>query len=254
MDNWMFSFVDILGFASEVKAISSEEDMKKVKSKITDFVSNFAVDAELNPDDANSDCISENGIFVKSFSDSVLRVKRLPEDVTDSINSEFEALIKATNWCIQEGYLIRGGVTIGRHFDGYSKIPGDRFVPIMISPALIEAYKIETTIAKYPRIVLSEKVIEHLNQKNQEFLYWYRNVASIDYLWFDFIENGDSNSDVIVKHANSAISTAKSKAIREKYQWLKNYHNKTMERIFQESKIEDGEVAYKIQREWYSFI
>lgn len=254
MIQWMFSFIDILGFANEVKSISSEEDMKKIKQKISDFVSNFAANTDLNPEFEDSDAVLAGNVFVRSFSDSILRAKKLSANKTKDINAEFQSIIRATNWCIQAGYPVRGGIAIGPHFEGYSEIPGDQFVPIMISPALIDAHKLEATVAKYPRIVVSEKVIEHLDDENHGFLYWHRGIASLDYLWFEFSENDDCDCDIITQHANLILGGlgSGSRHIEKKYRWLKRYHNQTIERIVQANRVED--VSLRIQRDWYDFV
>lgn len=49
-----------------------------------------------------------------------------------------------------QGIATRGGMTLGDHHQGSS---------IIIGPALIEAHKIETRIAKYPRVVLSDVAV-----------------------------------------------------------------------------------------------
>ena len=51
--------------------------------------------------------------------------------------------------------FIRGAITIGELIHTENGI--------IMGPALIEAYELESKFAKYPRIILSEKLLKHLN-------------------------------------------------------------------------------------------
>lgn len=60
------------------------------------------------------------------------------------------------NMLLQQGILLRGGIADGEFF---------KLDSIMFGPALISAYRIESNIAIYPRIVISEEIITKLKEK-----------------------------------------------------------------------------------------
>ncbi|MBD3833021.1 MAG: hypothetical protein IE910_06710 [Brevundimonas sp.] len=52
---------------------------------------------------------------------------------------------------VEEGFLVRGAVTVGDLFHTKSHVVG---------PAMIEAYLLESKVAKFPRVLIEEKVLE----------------------------------------------------------------------------------------------
>jgi hypothetical protein len=65
----------------------------------------------------------------------------------------FGSLNQLTFGLLQEGYFVRGAIVRGRLYHDNAIIFGD---------ALIRAYDLETTVAKYPRIVVHSQVIAGL--------------------------------------------------------------------------------------------
>ncbi|CAG2145553.1 hypothetical protein [Cupriavidus plantarum] len=59
----------------------------------------------------------------------------------------------------ENGFLVRGGLTVGRLYHS------DRHV---VGPAMNEAYRIESQVAKYPRIVIDPKVLEVAKRARRE--------------------------------------------------------------------------------------
>lgn len=95
-----------------------------------------------------------NNIEITCFSDFIVISS---EVVKENINVIFSTLVTQVAYISKElllrNILVRGGVAIG---DLYHK---DN---IVFGQGLIEAYRIESEIAEYPRIVLSDKLIKKL--------------------------------------------------------------------------------------------
>lgn len=154
------------------------------------------------------------------------------------------ALLYAQVQLVYEGILIRGGMTIGQVFVDNVRIFG---------PAFVEAYELESQFARYPRIVLSPKILkaletdlllrneDHPLEVEKEFIYnllrqgddgiWF-----IDYL-FAFEEEVEfddyhklltQHQDMITKASNF---TEEVTGLALKYNWLTKYHNSTLTRL-----------------------
>ena len=114
---------------------------------------------------------------------------------------------------LEEGLLIRGGVTFGQHFMNNS---------ITYSPALTSAYELESTTALFPRIMVNDNIptmFPHL-VANQSILKSGRN-------WFLAVANTD-NWHKLWQHAKSIAQTDAaaingSEQIRIKHKWLQDH-------------------------------
>jgi hypothetical protein len=82
------------------------------------------------------------------FSDSIVFSK--PFDL-NSLHSFIETIGSWQKFLILQGLLCRGGITFGKHF------VKDRF---LFSKAMIDAYNLEKSRARFPRIVISEDLLE----------------------------------------------------------------------------------------------
>jgi hypothetical protein len=96
-----------------------------------------------------SDVRAGNAHIYQSFSDSIVIS-------SNASNSGLIYLLASINelalTLLSNGLLTRGGIAKGKlHHDG----------PVMFGPAFLETYRLETTIAVYPRIVLSRSAYEH---------------------------------------------------------------------------------------------
>lgn len=236
MNRCILSFIDILGFAAEVESIgNSEVKFKKVKRSVRAFVSNLASDSE------------ESVVSVLNFSDCVVRARlvRESEDVRHILREEIERLSSCQLWCLQDGFAIRGGVSVGSHFQGRIKPRGFSSVHCIISPALIRAFRLESKHAKYPRIVLSEDTVAANGLTDYEYLVHDKrdHLFSIDYLWACYLKNAE------LDHRNFSDSktlitqglTSQSARVRAKYLWLKRYHNRTLKAVMENAWKELGE-------------
>ena len=90
-----------------------------------------------------------------SFSDSIVVSVKVDNNVNEMTSTLVVNLAYIGALLIEKGILFRGGLTIGNiiHNDNGT----------VFGQALIDAYHLETKSAKYPRIVLSDKLIKELN-------------------------------------------------------------------------------------------
>ena len=115
---------------------------------------------------------------------------------------------------------------------------------IVLGPALIDSYKLESENAVNPRILLSNEVViivkKHINYysdhesspQNKEFLIDTDGFFFVNYLFILFYDNDYSEERIIeelAKHKEPIIlnlSTNRNNfKLFEKYSWTANYHN-----------------------------
>lgn len=115
-----------------------------------------------------------------------------------------------------DGLLCRGGVTFGKHF------VKERF---LFSKALIDAYHLESTLARFPRIVVSEDLLQLamplVNDSELPVVREEDGVVFLDYLTPD---NSVTAAELVA--AVDGLIKASSKSgpvVQEKLRWLARY-------------------------------
>lgn len=226
------TFVDILGFADLVRDQSAEE--------IADMLDAIGETAARPLDN------EENATSVVSFSDSVIRARPVgPETIYDALLHEIQDLA-ASQWQLLEiGMLIRGGTTVG----DVSMAEGRAF-----GPAFVRAYRLESSLAISPRIVIDPGVIEsirgHLSaattgRGRTELIAGLRDHIRLgdDGVWFvDYVNSvhitagSDFVRDGLIAMRDFVIEAArkfeKQPLILPKYLWQIRYHNQSARRLF----------------------
>jgi len=173
------------------------------------------------------------------FSDSI--VISIPVN-TETINPVASTLIAnlasfGAN-LITKKVLLRGGITIGNLIhtsDG-----------IVMGKALIDAYHLEASSAIYPRIIISDKLVDQLNYpilKKRDSYPYHQYLSRFDdgcigFTQFIFFQVLQSNSiissdkikaelekvaDTIIEGLNSSVEKSR---VYEKYHWLKKQYEK----------------------------
>lgn len=154
VSNHFLIWIDILGYKNHADCpfgeIHNLESVKKVDSylhKITDAF-NFAIDICKR--------VAGEDPKIRIFSDNILLYCKLYFDHTDQENIMKLLYVASSIQWVMTGaskILVRGAATIGLFYSN------DRFV---YGPALIEAYSLETNESVYPRILISENLLEYL--------------------------------------------------------------------------------------------
>jgi hypothetical protein len=145
------------------------------------------------------------------FSDSI--IISAPYDI-ENFHSFSKLVAEYQLKLLLNGIAIRGGITFGKH---YYK---DDF---LFSSALIDAYHLESKIARFPRIVISEDLMDLLlnpAKANLEYI-----ISDNKFKVIDFFNKAELSEDKF-KSINEFISDMednKNDTISEKGLWLKEY-------------------------------
>jgi hypothetical protein len=136
------TYIDILGFKNMLSNLDAND--------IYETLNMFHIQHNQNSL-SNHENKHETNIYF--FSDSVVRVKFTDgvEGWESTATDEVISLAVMQLELFKRGILLRGGCTKGMI---YSNAPSN----ILFGPALVEAYKIESELSVYPRIVISESV------------------------------------------------------------------------------------------------
>lgn len=159
-------FIDILGFKGIIQKSESDNRLLQVVMEAIEFLKTFEVPESWNTTLVEIEETAQKKVLesfdIKSnvqctcFSDSVV-VSVLCDET--NINEAASTLIANLSLLgaslIKVGVLVRGGMSLGKLIH--------RNTGIVMGQGMISAYEIESRLAKYPRIVLSSKLLERLN-------------------------------------------------------------------------------------------
>ncbi|EGR1976064.1 hypothetical protein BS055_RS23000 [Vibrio parahaemolyticus] len=236
------TFIDILGF----KSIVNSESPEVINNKLDAMFRLSKPHQQKSPDTKDA--------IVIQFSDSIIRIQ--PVNNNDELNiaqcyiRELDALTLMQGNLACNGILIRGGLTYGDVCVKNGRIFG---------PAFNRAYGLESSLARYPRILVDEFLtlpnldnpiysqIGHNSWSDISYSFLEYLLRSEDGQWMlDYIPHiylathpdNITRLDVLYAHRNSIIELL-GKAIQSKQEepiakirWLASYHNKIMERSF----------------------
>lgn len=209
---YFVAFLDLLGFSNMVK--SDCESPPISAGFMNRLLEVHERTLNLYGSDADLDLVQ--------FSDSV--VLATPYDKKKFSN--FVRIVSKFQYNLFcQGLLCRGGIAYGKHFSSGT---------FLFSNGLIEAYKIEREIAKYPRVVVSTDLLELL-YPNGSFDGDVPLIKQNDGVVFvDFLSNGQLNDSVPYLQSILDGAQSSSPSVKEKHSWLIEYFNyKASESDFQ---------------------
>lgn len=160
-DICLVAWIDILGFSHQLQAVKSDAELQATYRKML-FVHEW-----LNKSGASDEpeVLAEanklQGRQVIALSDGIVVTGSL-RAATPGLYSPFDLMmslvdqvIMAQAACAMAGIFLRGGISIGPfYFDN----------DILLSPALVQAYKLETERATYPVILITPETVAALRQ------------------------------------------------------------------------------------------
>ncbi|MDP8225023.1 MAG: hypothetical protein P9L99_16810 [Candidatus Lernaella stagnicola] len=189
-----------------------------------------------------------------NFSDSIVRV--VPLFAVSSLFSqvmmvvyEFFVLNRILADLALKKILLRGGITIGAINVGESHVFG---------PALIKAYRLESRLARYPRIVVDSNVLDLFHSPELAAATHEAGVVidlnkmiegqirkDHDGVWFmDYIEGNrrvtkkewfakfiQEHKEAVITRIEEFCSHSQDASIGEKLFWIANYHNSSVDYI-----------------------
>lgn len=214
-DEYIIAYIDFLGMTDRMKEDSSFESLMTMKFLLsnTKFVANYV---------SKTNDIKD--FEIKLFSDNVVIAQKIDRTrLGDQIISMVNLLASLQFWALMQfNFWLRGGITIGNLFIDDTVVWGT---------GLIDAYKLESTIAYYPRIVFNEKVIKEYEQYKKESLNLFALIKKdCDGFWFiDFLKAlpnleaipiiSDSLRENVQKYADYGDR------VKQKINWMINYFN-----------------------------
>ena len=161
----LVAFIDILGFKEIVK--QSENDPSKVELiySVLNYLKNWEISKNWDlklveiEEDAQKRGVENFDIRGKtnstSFSDSIVVSVKVDNNLNEMASTLIVNLANIGAILFEQGILFRGGLTIGKIIHNENGI--------VFGQGLIDAYKLESSSAKYPRVILSDKLISKLN-------------------------------------------------------------------------------------------
>jgi hypothetical protein len=145
----MVGFFDILGFANEVENVDSEEELLNVAAKVESIRRHF----EFRPKETDIRQMQAIlGKEVLAFSDCVVTAVSVQtsfarqEGIFDTLGSQLADIGLSQFQCIADGYFLRGGIDFGIWYHRRG---------LLVSPAMVAAYKEERDRARYPVIAIT---------------------------------------------------------------------------------------------------
>ena len=238
----LVTYLDILGF-KDIIATRKAGDISRIIGSVKDAVEPTTHETQFKETAYN---IPEDQC--QSFSDLSLIVRQLEGvELAPHGSQLFNLLLHLVHaqarLVIDEGILIRGAVTIG----DVVKSSGQLF-----GPAVVSAYELERDHAKYPRIIIDDRIFEALSglpgawlhdeqtNKRELKLLTRRDTDGrcyVDYLRAVRRELDDpayyqvclARHDEVIRKGLQRYS--RTCAIRRKYEWLAHYHQATIDRM-----------------------
>lgn len=164
-ENRLVAFIDILGFSEIVKQSKDNNDKINLIYSVLKYLKDWETSKNWDlksieiEEDAQIKGVKSFDISSKtnstSFSDSIVVSVSVENNLNEMTSTLIANLAYIGAILIEQGILFRGGLTIG-------DIIHNEFGTVF-GQGLIEAYLLESKSAKYPRIILSDKLIEQLN-------------------------------------------------------------------------------------------
>ena len=238
----LVTYLDILGF-KDLIATRRASEISRILRAFKEAVEPATYETQFKPPAVG---IPEDAY--ENFSDLSLIVRPLEGDGVHPPGSQlFDLLLHIVRaqarLVIDEGILIRGAVTVGKAVMSSGQVFG---------PAVVCAYELERKVAKYPRIIIDERVFEALRGLQGA---WFNDERTdrrhlrlltrrdtdrmrfVDYLRAVQSELGDpAYYSVCLDRHDEVIQKGiqrygQDPDIEPKYEWLKCYHQATLRRL-----------------------
>lgn len=254
------AYFDILGFTDKISSSFKAEkyDLEyfdkylKILEKEIDFINKYKHLGRNN----------ETGVFsIKIFTDNfVIGYPWYDECGESELGNIFTILSHIQSAFIENDIFIRGAIALSDLYMDDTTV---------IGPALIEAYRLESEFANYPRIILSDEVEKIVmkytkyyanppdSPQNEEYLRDKDGRLFLNYLYLNYNWNRDNlrecyaylcmHKDSIMRNINQNRNNYK---LLQKYLWIAEYHNYFVERfklIDQDIRIEMEELNHGIR-------
>lgn len=222
--NRIIAFVDILGFKEKVEeSVKSEEEAEKLHCALARI---YRVKADNESEGVMN--MRGMGVEVTTFSDSA--VISYPAERDNLLNLILDLIHMQLDLALDD-VLLRGGLTIGElYHDGN----------IVYGPAMNMAYKIESQVAVYPRIIVNNPAIEQYYEYAAGDKYDLNDINSLlrkdadGFYFVDMLKQDQEMNDAgteyyewlcVLKQIIEKGLKHSNIAVLMKYQWFQEYFN-----------------------------
>jgi len=247
-ENRLVAFIDILGFKEIVKESKDNTDKINLLYSVLNYLKDWETSENWDlklieiEEDAQKKGVDNFDITGKtnstSFSDSIVVSVKIDDNVNEMTSTLISNLGYIGAILLEQGLLFRGGLTIGN-------IVHNEFGTVF-GQGLIDAYLLESNSAKYPRIILSDKLIKLLNYpletKRNRYPY-HQYIKRFDdgcvgihqMIYYQVVQNSTAitqeklleSLDKVRKVIIAGLDLSFEKTnVYEKYQWLANQYEK----------------------------
>ncbi|MEC4594125.1 hypothetical protein VPG91_24200 [Nitrospirillum amazonense] len=197
------AFLDVLGFSEMVNS--------DVQNNKNDHLSKL-----FKCHQAASSIFSEApDCSITQFSDSIVVAK--PYD-SEKFQWFVKCVAKYQRLLLDEGLLCRGGIAVNKHFSNGS---------FTFSAGLIDAYRVESTTARYPRVVISDEVLNLIYEDDRSIMYpnLIREDDGLFFIDYIGITSGERPKSLVetTKSIINQMKNNKIPSVREKGLWLASY-------------------------------
>ena len=158
-DPRLVAWIDVLGFSHELQQVKTGADLQAAYRKMLFVHDWFNKESASDEPDERVDANKVSGRTILALSDGLVvtaGVKNAAMELTspfDLLMSLVGEIIMAQAACAMKGIFLRGGISAGPfYFDN----------DILLSPALVQAHKLESERAVYPVIVIAAEVVAQL--------------------------------------------------------------------------------------------
>ncbi len=247
-DKRLVAFIDILGFKDIVK--QSETDPSKIELiySVLEYLKDWEKTEKWNlkfveiEESAQYKGVNNFDLRGKtnttSFSDSIVVSVKIDDNVNEMASTLIANLAYIGTVLLEKGILFRGGLIIGNiiHIENGT----------VFGQGLIDAFMLETRSAKYPRIVLSDKLLKELNyplerKRNRYPYHQYLDryddgcVGFHQLIYYQVIESWTEMTPELLTESLSKVrkviiggldSSFEKPEVFEKFKWLKEQYNK----------------------------
>lgn len=213
-DNYLIAYIDFLGMKNALALGDSYRTLTIIRTLMSNAKKRASAISRINYiNDFNMKLFSDNAIIAIKIDKSIIK-----DQIVSMVNLlsllQFEALF-------QFEYTLRGGITIGElHIDD----------SIVWGKGLVEAYRIEETLANYPRVIVDTKVLQAFDETKNDSLNIYALLKKdFDGLWYINYYYAVPNIKLIPPMSkslsdmlknNPIYSNIESNRIKQKVNWI----------------------------------
>ena len=233
-DSYLITYIDFLGMTNKMKENESYESLQFLRYILSGIVHRASIISGTN---------KINDFQIKIFSDNVIIAQKinaniLKDQIISMINLisliQFEAFF-------QFDFPLRGGITIGDLYIDNAVVWGS---------GLIEAYNIENNLANYPRVIVSQKVIDAFDQCKQKSLNLDCMIEKdFDGYWFVDYFIAAPNITLIPQISDNLkykaqIHASDNERVKQKINWIIHYFNSYCMRFKDRGDYDKYTIAY----------